>query len=64
MIHNASAVILAHNHPSGELTPSREDKEVYDRLIHASTMLGIALLDFIIVDGQGNTVSLREGGAS
>ena len=64
MIHNASAVILAHNHPSGELTPSREDKEVYDRLSHASTMLGIALLDFIIVDGQGNTVSLREGGAS
>ena len=62
IIHNASAVILAHNHPSGDLTPSREDCDTYSRLLHSAEFLGIQILDLIIVDGQGNTVSLREDG--
>lgn len=49
---NASAVILAHNHPSGLLTPSREDLAVTERLIKAGELLGIRVLDSIIVNDE------------
>jgi len=55
----AAAVILAHNHPSGDPTPSREDLAVTRRLEEAAQMIGINLLDHIIVARQG-CVSLRE----
>jgi DNA repair protein RadC len=65
IVHNASAVILAHNHPSGDLTPSREDCAVMEQLDKVADIVGIKVLDFIIVDGQGNAASMREeGGAS
>jgi DNA repair protein RadC len=60
IVHNASAVILAHNHPSGDLTPSREDIAVMKQLDEVADIVGIKVLDFIIVDGQGNTMSMRE----
>ena len=60
IVHNASAVILAHNHPSGDLTPSREDMVVMKQLDEVAQIVGINVLDFIIVDGQGNTMSMRE----
>ena len=60
IVHNASAVILAHNHPSGDLTPSREDIAVMKQLDEVADIVGIKVLDFIIVDGQGNAVSMRE----
>lgn len=44
----ASAVIVAHNHPNGSLTPSNEDIKITKRLKEASTILGINLLDHII----------------
>lgn len=60
-IEGSSAVILSHNHPSGNTTPSREDHEVTKRLTDAGTLLGIAVLDHIIYgDGTGEVVSLRE----
>ncbi len=60
-IEGSSAVILSHNHPSGNTTPSREDHEVTKRLTDAGTLLGIAVLDHIIYgDGTGDVVSLRE----
>ena len=47
---NAASIILAHNHPTGDLTPSREDLEVTRRLKEAGDLLGIKVLDHIIVD--------------
>ena len=57
----AHAVIVAHNHPSGDPTPSREDIVVTKRLVEASMVIGIPLLDHIIM-GSGSHVSLRESG--
>ena len=62
IIANASAIIMAHNHPSAELTPSREDWAVYDRLRSVGDILGINVLDSIIVDGLGNALSMQENG--
>ena len=45
---NASAIICCHNHPSGDLTPSREDRIVSERLLKAGELLGIRVLDFLI----------------
>jgi DNA repair protein RadC len=57
----AAAVVLAHNHPSGDPTPSSKDIEVTKRLITASEVLGIKLLDHVIV-GNGCYVSMRNDG--
>lgn len=48
----AAAVVVAHNHPSGDPTPSAEDHAVTDRLRHAGTLLGIALLDHVVVGDE------------
>lgn len=56
---SASAVILVHNHPSGDSTPSREDIQVTERLTDAGKLLGITVLDHVIVASQGST-SIRE----
>jgi DNA repair protein RadC len=58
----AAAVILVHNHPSGDPTPSREDREITGRLARAGELLGIPVLDHVVVAEQG-FVSLREEGA-
>lgn len=59
---NSAAVIVAHNHPSGDPTPSNQDLEVTKRLQEAGELLGITVLDHIIVGTEGAYVSLREGG--
>src|SRR5207245_8530671 len=46
---NASAIICAHNHPSGDPSPSPEDRQLTVRLRQASEMLGITLLDHIVL---------------
>ncbi|MCX6718909.1 MAG: hypothetical protein NTZ38_00835, partial [Candidatus Taylorbacteria bacterium] len=46
---NASAVVLAHNHPSGEAVASPEDIEITKQLIQAGKILGISLLDHVII---------------
>lgn len=56
---SASAVILVHNHPSGDPTPSREDHAVTKRMDSAGELLGITLLDHIVVASQG-AVSIRQ----
>ena len=48
----ASAVIVAHNHPSGDLTPSKSDMSVTLRLIKAGEILGIRLLDHVIFNQE------------
>ncbi|MCA9126750.1 MAG: DNA repair protein RadC [Planctomycetales bacterium] len=57
----ASAVLLVHNHPSGDCTPSRQDREVTTRLKKAGELLGINVIDHIIV-ARDNAVSLEESG--
>jgi DNA repair protein RadC len=58
---NAASILLAHNHPSGDPTPSSDDVQLTRRLIDAGEILGIQVLDHIIV-GDGRYVSLRELG--
>jgi len=58
---NAANVILYHNHPSGDPTPSREDREFTRRLAAAAESIGLRLLDHIVVGREG-CVSFREAG--
>ena len=59
---SSAAVILVHNHPSGDLTPSRDDITTTERLREAgSFMLGIDVLDHIII-GDNRYLSFREQG--
>jgi DNA repair protein RadC len=53
-------VIAAHNHPSGDLSPSSEDRYITDRLKQAGDILGIDLIDHIIVSREGFK-SMKEG---
>jgi DNA repair protein RadC len=57
---SAASVVLAHNHPSGKVEPSREDREVTRRLGEAAEILGIEVLDHVIV-GDGY-YSMKEHG--
>jgi DNA repair protein RadC len=57
----AAAVLLVHNHPSGDPTPSREDHQVTQQLTEAGRLLGIHVLDHIIVARQ-SCLSIREHG--
>ncbi len=56
---SASAILLVHNHPSGDPTPSREDHQVTTHLTDAGKLLGITVLDHIIVASQ-RCLSIRE----
>ena len=56
---NGASVIVAHNHPSGDPTPSKEDIDVSKRLDQAGKMIGIEVLDHVII-GDGRWVSLKE----
>ncbi len=58
---SAASVILFHNHPSGDPTPSQQDIEVTRRLVDAGNILGIAVRDHIII-GDGCFFSFREKG--
>lgn len=49
---NASAVVVMHNHPSGNVLPSEEDKNITKKLVQSGHMLGIPLLDHIITNGE------------
>ncbi|MEL0583865.1 MAG: DNA repair protein RadC [Candidatus Thiodiazotropha sp. (ex. Lucinoma kazani)] len=59
--HNAAALILAHNHPSGVAEPSRADQQITKRLKEALALVDIRVLDHIVI-GEGEPVSLAERG--
>ena len=60
---NACAFIAVHNHPSGNLSPSQEDREVTKRLLRCSELLGIKMLDHIIIAGEtGRIYSFKSEG--
>ena len=56
----ACALLIGHNHPSGDPTPSAEDGEVTRRLAEAGRLLGITLLDHVVWTRDGGFHSLRE----
>jgi len=58
---NTAAVILAHNHPSGDPTPSGDDVRITNKIRDAGTVLDIELLDHIIIGGN-KFYSFAEGG--
>jgi DNA repair protein RadC len=58
---SAAAVIFLHNHPSGDPTPSPEDRQLTDRLATAGKLLGIRVLDHVII-GDGRYVSFADEG--
>lgn len=61
MQHNAAAVIIAHNHPSGVAEPSIADQRVTERIKKALDVIDVALLDHFVIGGEG-TVSFAERG--
>lgn len=61
LLHNAAAVIVSHNHPSGSAEPSRADREITQHLQKALDLVGIRLLDHVVV-GEGTPVSMAERG--
>lgn len=61
ILNNAASIILFHNHPSGDPSPSPEDVRMTERLVSAGELMGISVLDHIIV-GDGRFTSLKEMG--
>ena len=62
LLANAASVIVAHNHPSGDVQPSPEDRAVTQQLAQAGQLLGIDLADHLIVGTRGTFYSFREFG--
>jgi DNA repair protein RadC len=58
---SAASVVLVHNHPSGEATPSEDDLEITQRLVRVGETMGIEVLDHVIL-GAGAPFSFREAG--
>lgn len=52
LVANASALVLAHNHPSGDPEPSRDDELVTRRLVSAGELVGVDVLDHLVVGGD------------
>lgn len=61
IISNSASIIIAHNHPSGNTTPSKEDINITERLKQAGKIIGIELIDHLIL-GYGEYLSLKEKG--
>jgi DNA repair protein RadC len=59
IIHSAAAVILLHNHPSGDPTPSQEDLDLTRRLVEVGKLMGINVLDHLVIGGA-KFVSMKE----
>lgn len=59
--HKAASLILAHNHPSGDPSPSPQDHKLTERLVHVGKLMGIPVRDHLII-GNPSFVSLREHG--
>ncbi|MCW4012364.1 MAG: DNA repair protein RadC [Candidatus Bathyarchaeota archaeon] len=61
MLSSCAGLILLHNHPSGDPSPSKEDTEITNRLKEGADLLGIRLLDHVVI-GDGSYVSYADGG--
>jgi DNA repair protein RadC len=61
ILENAASVILLHNHPSGNLEPSREDIQITKQLVESGKIIGILVHDHIIIAGDGFTSMMERG---
>ena len=61
LLGNAAALVLGHNHPSGDPSPSRDDERVTRRLAEAAEVIGVDLLDHLVVGAGGWTSLARRG---
>jgi len=61
IISNAAAVIIAHNHPSGQMVPSDEDRAITKRLVEAGEIIGISVLDHLIITRIGYMSFIEQG---
>ncbi|MBI2430000.1 MAG: DNA repair protein RadC [Ignavibacteriales bacterium] len=61
ILENAASVILLHNHPSGNLEPSREDIQITKQLVEAGKIIGISVQDHIIIGGDNFTSMMERG---
>ena len=59
---SSAAIVLGHNHPSGDPEPSAEDAAITRRLVSGGQLLGIEVLDHVILGEHGRFVSLKERG--
>ena len=62
ILKGATSIILAHNHPSGDPAPSKEDIDLTHRLVEAGGLMGIQVLDHIIVAPPNGNTSMKELG--
>lgn len=62
LLSNANRFIISHNHPSGDVTPSTQDKQLTERLVESGKLLGIELIDHLIVSPCMNYYSFKESG--
>lgn len=64
IVSNAASIILVHNHPSGDSTPSGADVQLVRRLVRAADCIGIEILDSVVVGGgpNGTITSMRDAG--
>jgi DNA repair protein RadC len=60
--HNSPSIIMSHNHPSGDPTPSTEDMRVTELLVEAGKLLDIHLLDHLVIGSNQQYTSLRTRG--
>ena len=59
LLNNASSIMVAHNHPSNDTTPSPEDLAVTDRIVKAGKLIGVDVIDHLVIGEYGFT-SIRE----
>lgn len=62
LLANARSIVIGHNHPSGDVTPSPEDNALTRRIKQASEVVGVDLMDHVIVSEEGRYFSFQEAG--
>ncbi|MBN1057075.1 JAB domain-containing protein [Clostridium botulinum] len=61
IVSNSASILIAHNHPSGNTTPSKEDINITERIKKSGEIIGIKMIDHIII-GENSYISLKEEG--
>lgn len=62
IVNNSAGIVLVHNHPSGDATPSEDDIKVTKRIVEAGHLLGIPVVDHIIIGDKSRYYSLKSEG--
>ncbi|RQN09840.1 DNA repair protein RadC [Clostridium butyricum] len=62
ILSNSASIIMAHNHPSGDIKPSKEDINVTERIRESGKIIGIEMIDHMIIGGDDKYMSFKEEG--